>query len=98
MKSLLLKIWAVIVPILKAEAVKLALVKILGTAAAGGFRAWIIKKIVTHFYDEVAKKVAEYGGYIYYKIDGKIQFKRLQEAKEDNDQDKYDDTIDNILS
>lgn len=98
MKNLLLKIWAVIVPILRAEAVKLALIKILGTSAAGGFRAWIIKKIVTHFYDEVAEKVAEYGGYIYYKIDGQIQFKRLQEAIKENDKDKYNNTIKDILS
>ena len=87
---------------LKGKAVKLALKKLLGSAAAGGFKAWLIKLIVSELYDEVGEPVIEFGlrkvGVVYRKIDGKIKVTRLDRARENQDADAYDATIRDILS
>lgn len=80
---------------LKTAIVQQIVFKIIGSI--GGFRAFIIKQIVSHFYDEVADAVAEYGGYIYYKIDGEINFKKLEKAKKDNDEKAYDNAVNDII-
>jgi len=88
-----------IVKILRGEAIKLALKKILGSAAAGGFKAWLIKIIVKEFYDEIGEPLIRAGinrvGYTYDKIEGKVLIKKLDKA--DNETD-YDNTIDDILN
>ena len=97
MKSLLNNIWYILRTQLKSIVIQQALLKILGSAAAGGFRAWIIKKIVEYFYDEVADYVAEYGGYVYYKINGEINFRKLEKAKKENNEKEYDSVIHDII-
>lgn len=68
----------------------------------GGFKAWIIKVIITELFDELGEPLIRAGvnqvGYIYDKIDGKVQIKKIHKAREDNDADAYNRHIDNVLS
>ena len=84
---------------LRGEAVKLALKKILGSAAAGGFKAWLVSFVVKELYDEIGEPLVRAAlnrvGYTYDKIEGKVLIKKLREA--DNEAD-YDSTIDDILN
>lgn len=98
MKTFLLRAWQIALPILKAEAIRVAIIKILGSAAVGGFRVWLIKTIVGHFYDEVAEVVFREAGYIYNKVNGKVLLKRLRKAQEEKDVKKIDDIRDDILN
>jgi len=94
------KVW--LIAQLKGQALKLALKKLLGTAAAGGFKVWLIKYIVTELYDEIAepliKMALNHAGYIYDKNAGKIHISRLKKARADHDQETYDSTSDDIFS
>lgn len=86
---------------LKGAAVKAALKKILGSAAMGGVKGWIVKFIVTELYEEIAEPVLKYGlnkiGYAYTKLEGKVIVKRLEEARENNDADAYDSAADDVF-
>lgn len=88
-----------IMAFLKGEFVKFALKKILGSAAAGGFKAWLVKFIITELYEEIGEPIIRAGlnleGYTYDKVEGKVLIKKLREA--DNEAD-YDSTIDDILN
>lgn len=88
-----------LVKFLRGEAVKLALKKILGSVAAGGFKAWLVKYIITELYDEIGEPLVRAAvnrvGYTYHKIEGKVLIKKLGEAQNEAD---YDSTIDDILS
>lgn len=87
---------------LEGQAVKLALKKILGSAAMGGFRAWLIKFIVVELFDLIAEPIIKFGfrraGYLYNKVNGKIQVKRLQRARDESDEDAYNAAVRDILS
>lgn len=91
-----------LIKFLKGEAVKLALKKILGSAVIGGPKAWIIKFIVTELYEEIGEPLIRAGlnqiGYYYDKIDGNIQVKKLEKARDQNNADAYNSASDNILS
>ena len=82
-----------IVAHLKGKAVKAALKKVLGSTAAGGFKAWLVKYIATELFEELAEpliKLAVRKGFVVYdKIEGKINVKRTIEAKEDGDFNSY---------
>lgn len=94
--------WLTLRPILlnflRAEALKLALKKILGSAVAGGLRGWLIKTLFDVAYDEledrVIKPVLREAGYTFEKVRGKILIKRLNDAETNDD---YNDTIDDII-
>lgn len=77
---------------LKGKAVKLALKKILGSAVAGGFKAWIIKFIVTELFEEVAEPIIKLGfrktGYLVDKAGGHYTLRRIENAQ--NNDDWYD--------
>jgi len=74
---------------LKGKAVKLALKKILGSAMAGGFKAWLVKYIVTELFEEIAQPVINYGfrkfGYQVEVYHGKKLLKKIQNAENDDD-------------
>lgn len=86
---------------LKGEAVKIALKKILGSAMAGGIKGWLIKFIVENLFEELAEPLIKYAfrrmGYLYQRTKGEILVKKLRKAQNDNDQDAYDSTIDDII-
>ena len=105
-KEILLKIWPSVKPIiieqLKGALVKKALKIFLGTAAGVGFKAWLVKFLAENFYDEIVEPIIEAGlvevGYVYHKVEGKVLVKRLRTAQEQNDEDAYNDTLDDINS
>ena len=91
-----------LVKLFKERAVKFALKKILGSAAAGGFKGWLIKLIITELYEEIGEPLIKAAlnqlGYYYDKVDGNVQVKRLEIGRRNNDQNTYDRASDDILS
>lgn len=87
---------------LKGAAFKATLKKFLGTAAGGGLKAWVIKKILTEFSDEIGEPVVRgmltNVGYIYDKIDGHVVIKRMRKAEQENNSGGYDSAVDDIYS
>ena len=90
-----------LIDLIKQRAVKAALLKVLGSAAVGGFRAriitWFIKDII---FDKklrpLMRKVFSSIGYVFDEIDGHIKIGKLEEAEANNDQVTYDNTVDDI--
>lgn len=86
---------------LKGAAVKAALKKLLGSAAAAGPKAWLIAFVGKELFKEVAEPALIYFlgliGYGYYKIEGNVLIKRLNEARENNDADAYNDAADDVF-
>ena len=82
---------------LKGAAVKAALIKFLGSSLAGGFKAWLIKFIVTELFEEIAEPIMKAGvvqaGYIYNRVEGKILIKRVENAQDQNEHDTAMDDI-----
>jgi len=67
-----------------------------------GIKAWLVKMGVELFWDHVAEPIARYavrkGLLGYDKIQGKIQVKRLSEARESGNAEDYDDATDGIFN
>ena len=86
---------------LKDLAVKGALKAFLKTGAGVGFKAWAIKFIVTELVEEIGEPLVKAFfvemGYQYERINGNILVKKLHQAREDNDAQEYNDTVDDIL-
>ena len=86
----------------RGEFIKLVLKKILGSAAMGGFQAWLVKYIVTELYDELGEPILKAGvnyvGYRYDKYKGKVHIRKLDKARDENDENNYNRTIDTILN
>lgn len=86
---------------LKGKAVKLALKKLLGSVAMGGFKAWLLKYIVTNLFEEIAEPLVRMAlnqvGYIYDKHDGKVIVKKMKKASEDGNESDYNDAVDDIF-
>jgi hypothetical protein len=87
-----------LIKFLKGESVKAAFILIFKTAAFGGIRAWLINLAVGIFYHEIGEPViravfAE-GGYLYYRIEGRIIVKRIKDAQNEV---QYDSAIDDIF-
>lgn len=101
-KSVWPEIQAQILEQLKGAAVKAALKSFLGTGAGVGFKAWLIKFVVENLFEEIAEPLIKaaftFMGYSYNRVEGNILVKRLKEAQENNDEDAYNDTVDDILS
>lgn len=85
------------------NAVKALIKKIFKSASFGGIKGWIIKLFVK---EVLIDKAIEPGvkaafreiGYIYHVSEGKILISKLNQAQNDNNQNDYDSTIDDILS
>ena len=89
-----------LIDILKGKFVKAALKKVLGSAAAGGFTGWLVKYIAIELFEEVFEPLIRYGirkGLLVVdKIDGNIKAKKIEKAKDDNDEDAYRNTIGDV--
>ena len=89
-----------IINFLKSEAIKLALKKLLGSPLAGGFKAWVIKLIITELFEEVAEPVIRLvirkGQLVVDKTSGKIKVKRIERAKNEGDEDAYTSNIGSV--
>lgn len=79
----------IVVNTLKSKVVTLALTSFLGSAALGGFRAWLVQYIVTELYDVVAKPIILFSfrkvGYTYEVIKGEHILRRIENADEIDD-------------
>ena len=77
---------------LKQGAVKIALLKFLGPAAAG-WQAWIVSFIATELFEEIAEPIIRLtfrkAGWSYNRINGEVILKRIEDAKNSNDKHKY---------
>jgi hypothetical protein len=91
----------VVIEQLKGAGVKLALKKLLGTAAVGGFKVWLITFIVENLYEEFAeplvKAVFVKLGYYYDRINGEIIVKKIRQAREDGNAEDYDAATDDVF-
>lgn len=97
------KIWSTLrvqlMVYLKGKAIKLVLKQVLGTAAMGGFKVWLIKYFLDVMgLDESLHFLFNEGEYQLDKVDGKLMVKKLDEARANDDQDAYDNARDDILN
>lgn len=71
------------------------------TAAGAGFKAWLIKEIAEHLYDEigepVVKAILAKAGYLYTKVEGTVIVNKIEEAKNENNQADYDTNMDDLF-
>ena len=85
---------------IKDKLIKAALKSVLGSVYAGGFKAWIIKLIVVEFTEEVAVPLVQFAtrkGLLFYdKTTGAIKIKKIEQAKEDGNEDDYTSNIGNV--
>jgi hypothetical protein len=100
-KEILSSLKAMLIEQLKGAAVKAALKAFLGTAAGTGIKVWIIKFAVENLYDEVGEPIIKAGlvqaGYYYHKLDGKIIIRKIKKAREENDGQAYDSSVDDVF-
>ena len=100
-KSILKIVWETLLAQLKGQAVKLALKKILGSAAAGGFKAWLISFVVKNLWDEFVEPLMNAAlievKYIKDKIDGKITAEKIEKARRSGDATTYNDAVDSAF-
>jgi len=86
-----------LIKFLKGSAVKLTLKKVLGSVAAGGFKAWLVKYIATELFEEIAEPLIKLairrGRLVYDKADGALKVNKYEKAKEAGDESTYTDTI-----
>lgn len=91
----------ILIKILKGKAFKFLALKIFGTATIGGFKAFLVRMIVKYGFKYIAKPIAQevirQGFYQYDRINGTILIKKMQKAKDENNQDNYDRSVDDIL-
>lgn len=97
--------WATLRPMiiefLKSQFVRMILLKMFGKMISGGYKAFIAKLIVEYAFEELALPIIQLGfrkmGYVYHKVEGQIIFKKIEEAKANNDENKYDSAIDDLF-
>lgn len=83
--------WAkpALIKFLKTKFIKTALKKILGSAAAGGIKGWIVKYVATELYDELAKPIINFTfrriGYIHEVKNGQHVLTRIENAQDINE-------------
>lgn len=87
---------------LYSNTVKLALKKILRSAVAGGFRAWIIKFVIKEYIfkkalEPIVKAAFREAGYIFHVVEGNHNLKKVEEARENGNQTEYDSAMDDLI-
>ena len=86
------------VSILKSKIVKMAVVRLIGVSA--GFKAWVLSMVLKYIFDLVAVPIINLairkGMLVYDTARGKIIVKKLKKAKEDGNEDDYDDIVDDL--
>lgn len=106
-KKFFAKIWpqlqTLIIEQLKGAMVKAAIKAFLKTGAGAGFKAWLVKFVVTEFAEEVAEPIVKafftaIGYHFHRDVEGNILIKRLKEAREDSNANDYNSTVDDIFS
>lgn len=101
MKSQISNFWdrlkPVLLNLLKKELTKKALIKILGSSVAGGIYGWVIAFLVEQGMERIIEPSIEFlvrKGLLYVdQTSGKIAIKRLEKAKNENDEDTYTNII-----
>lgn len=92
---------ALLTEFLKSAFVKTILLQIFGSVISGKYKAWIAKIIVEYAFDTLALPIIQLSfrkmGYAYHRIEGQIIFKKIEEAKANNDEKQYDQAIDNLF-
>ena len=92
---------ALLTEFLKSAFVKTILLQIFGSVISGKYKAWIAKVIVEYAFESLALPIIQLGfrkmGYAYHKAEGQIIFKKIEEAKANNDENKYDEAIDGLF-
>jgi len=102
-KQLLFAIEPYLIKYLQTAAVKAAVTFIFKNAISGVFKLKVIKYAVKNILFDKAitpaiRKIFLDLGYSFDVKDGSILIKRLKKASDENNQDDYDSTIDDILS
>lgn len=86
----------------KGAAIKAALKALLGAGYMLGFKAWLVKFIITELFDEIGEPLIKAGfirlGYYYDRVNGEIIVKRIHQAKEDNNAQDYDNATDDLFT
>ena len=79
----------ILVDFLKKELVKQALIDLVKSEAFLGVRTWVVKTIVTHLFDEVAKPIIDLSfrklGYVVEVKKNEILLKKIQNSADVND-------------
>ena len=77
-----------------------ALKKILGSAAGGGFKVWIIKMVAGKLFKEIGEPLLQLAvrkGFLLYDIkQGQILVKKIEDAKREKDAEEYFKHIGNV--
>ena len=80
---------SILVDFLKKELVKQALIDLVKSEAFLGVRTWVVKTIVTHLFDEVAKPIIDLSfrklGYVVEVKKNEILLKKIQNSADVND-------------
>ena len=80
---------SILVDFLKKEIVKQALINLVKSEAFLGVRTWVVKTIVTHLFDEVAKPIIDLSfrklGYTVEVKKNEILLKKIQNSADVND-------------
>lgn len=90
-------LWATLKPKLlawlKGKFVTAAIKKILGSAAMGGFKVWLVKYVASEFYEELIEPIFKWGirkGLLVADLrEGSVRLKKINEAKDENNADEY---------
>ena len=100
-KSLMKLLQDAAIEFMKQVAIKGAMKAFLKTGAGVGFKAWLIKYIVTELAEEFGEPLVKAffveAGYQYERINGNILVKKLNRAREDGNVEDYNDTVDDIF-
>lgn len=91
-----------IVKFLKGELLKVALINLVKSGPFMGIRAWLVKLVVTEFFDEIAEPIIKLGvrkaNYTYNKIQGNILIEKIKEDINEGNQGSYDNHVDDIFN
>lgn len=67
----------------------------------GGFKGWLIQLIVTELFEEIGEpiinRVLNAAGYHYDRLEGKNLVRRIQGARNADDEDAYNDSVDTVF-
>ncbi|MCK5608302.1 hypothetical protein KAR91_40850 [Candidatus Pacearchaeota archaeon] len=94
---------AILISLLKQGAVKAALAKLVGMGIikVAGFRAWIASMLLEYGFDKIVlpciNLMFRKGQLIYDVQEGKVKVKKLREARQNGNQDDYDNAADDIM-
>jgi hypothetical protein len=92
-----------IIPIIKEYAVKWGVTTALTAigVSVGGIYSWVATILAKILFDFIMEPLLQWsirkGFLLYDTVDGQIKVKKLHKAKDENNQDDYDSTLDDII-